>query len=97
MQAHAFNVDGAAILVVSRVLDEGVVDGIVHAAPGVDVVVRLQNVFSRVIQIAISQQKTQAAIAQVILVVLFDRISDEGDSHFILFAMPARTGIVSAQ
>ena len=55
MQAHASDVNRAAVLVVSGVLNERVADCVVDAAPGVDVVVGFQNVLSRVVQISIPQ------------------------------------------
>ena len=53
------------------------------------VVIRLQNIFPRVIQIPIPKQKSQAAVVQIILMIFFNCIGHEGDADLIEFAMPA--------
>ena len=60
----------------------------VNAAPNVDGVVGLKNIFAAVVQLAVAEQKSQAAGREIILVIFLDGIGDEGDAGAILFAMP---------
>ena len=50
------------------------VERVEDAAPGVQIVVALQNVFACIVQVAVAEQKAEAAELQIVLVILFDGV-----------------------
>ena len=80
--------DGAAVAVVAGVDDVLQAGREIDAAPDVDGVVGLQNIFAAVVELAIAEQKAEAAIGEVGLVILLDCVRDEGDAGAVLLAMP---------
>src|SRR5579864_361586 len=69
MQTHAGHPDGSPVAVVTRVQDVLQVGCDEGAAPDVHVVIAFDNVFSSVIQSAISQEETMPAQGQIDLMV----------------------------
>src|SRR5215475_5914222 len=65
-----------------------------EAAPCVPVVVRLDDVFTAVVQVAVAEQKTEAPQPQVVLVIALDRVRDKNQSDLVDGPMPARAEIV---
>src|ERR1700693_1370605 len=62
--------------------------GEVNAAPDVDRVVGFQNIFAAVVESSIAEEEAEAAIGEVVLVILLDGVRDQGESGAILFATP---------
>jgi hypothetical protein len=60
------------------------------AAPGVDSVVGLDDIFAAVIQFAVAEEEAQAAIGEVNLVLPGNCVGDAGDAGAILFPAPPR-------
>src|SRR5271166_1568305 len=87
--------DGTAVAVVAGVVDVLQAGCDIDAAPDVEGVVGLQNIFAAVVQLAVAEEKTEAAIGEVGLVVLLDGVRYKSDSCAILLTMPP--GAVRAQ
>ena len=90
--AEAGDEDWAAIAVVAGIVDVLEAGGEVDAAPGVNGVVRLDDVFASVVKVAVAEEKTEAAIGEIGLMILLDGVGDEGDASTVLFAMPPCAG-----
>jgi hypothetical protein len=86
-----------AIFVVTRVVDELKVERIVDAAPRVQIVVALENVFAGVVQLAVAQQEAEAAKLQIVLVIFFYGVGDEGEAELVEGARPRSAGVVAAE
>jgi hypothetical protein len=61
--------DGVAVSIVARVLNMLYAWSEKDAAPGVDSVVGLDDIFAAVIQFAVAEEEAQAAIGEVNLVI----------------------------
>ena len=81
----------AAVAIVAGIDDVLQAGREVDAAPDVDGVISLQNIFAAVVELAIAEEKAEAAIGQVGLVILLDGVRDKRESGAILFAMPPCT------
>ncbi len=97
VHADGFDQHRAAVLVVAGMIDELQVKRVVDSAPGVQVVVALEDVFAGVVQVAVAQQKAQAAIAQIVLVIALDGVRDEGDAELVVGARAGVAGVVAAE
>ncbi len=97
VHAHRFNQHRAAILVVAGVVDVLEIERVIDAAPGVQVVVALQNVFAGVVQFAVAEEKAEAAELQVVLMIFFDGVGDEGQAELVVGARPRAAGVVAAE
>ncbi len=51
-------------------------------------VVGLQNVFAAVVQVAVAEEETESSGGQIVLVIFFDGVADEGDAGAVLLAVP---------
>jgi hypothetical protein len=80
--------DGAAIAVVTGIVDVLQAGSDMDAAPGADGVVSLQNSFAAVVQVAIAEEKAQTAVGEVYLMVFLDGVRDESEPGSILLAVP---------
>jgi hypothetical protein len=69
VEAQRRHKDGAAIPVVSRIVDVLPPQRRIYSAPDVERVIGLDNIFAAVIQAAITQKKTRSAQRQIFLVV----------------------------
>ena len=78
---------GPRSLVVAGVVDVLRVESVVNAAPRVHVVVALEDVFARVVEVAIAEQEAKAAKLEILLVVALDGIRDEGDANLVVGAV----------
>jgi len=67
--AHGLDPDGAAVAVVAGIVDVLDIEGEEETLPGVPGVVALDNVLASIVQAAIAEQKTEAAVLQIILVI----------------------------
>ncbi len=74
MGAERGDEDGAAVAVVAGVVDVLQAGCEVDAAPDVDCVVGFQDIFAAVVEGAIAEQEAEAAVGEVILVVLLDGV-----------------------
>ena len=82
--------DRAAVCVVAGVGDVLDVEGVEETAPGVEVVVGLEDVLACVTEGAITEEEALAAELQVGLVVALDGVRDEGEAGFVEGAVVAR-------
>ena len=73
------------------------VERIKQAAPEVPGVVALHDILAAVVEVAVAEQEAEAAQFQVVLVVPFDSVRDEGEADLVDRAMPAGSGIVGTQ
>src|ERR1700728_3951592 len=89
--AERRNDDGAAIAVVTGIDDMLHARREVDTAPHVRRVVGLKNIFASITQRAISQQESQAARREIVLVIFLDGVGHERDAGAILLAMPPCT------
>ena len=85
VHADGFDEDGAAVAVVAGVVDELDVEGVVGSAPGVGVVVALEDVFAGVAEVAVAEEEAFAAEGEVGLVVALDGVGDKGEAELIVF------------
>ena len=60
----------------------------IDAAPHVDRVVSLHDIFAAVVERAIAEEKAEAAIGEVDLVVLLDCVGNKSNAGAVLLAMP---------
>src|SRR5580692_846871 len=74
--------------VVSRIVDVLHARSHVNAAPHVNRVIRLYDVLAAIVQFAIAEEKAEATIGEVGLVIFADRIGDESNARPVLLAMP---------
>ncbi len=74
VEAERGDEDGAAVAVVAGVVDVLQAGRDVNAAPDVGCIVGFDDIFAAVVEIAIAEQKAEAAIGEIILVVLLDCI-----------------------
>ena len=72
MGAERGDEDRAAVAIVAGIVDVLQAGGEVKAAPDVRGVVGLDNVFAAVVQSAIAEEKAEAAIGEIVLVILLD-------------------------
>src|SRR5580704_11878867 len=79
---------GPAIAVVSRIVDVLHARSQVNAAPHVDGVVGLDDILPAIVQLAIAEEKAEATIGEVGLVIFADCIGDESNACPVLLAMP---------
>ena len=78
----------SAVAIISRIVDVLHAGSKIDSAPGVDGVIRFHDILAAVIEAAIAQQKTFAAIREIHLMIFFDAIRYESKSSAVLFAMP---------
>ena len=78
----------AAVAVVAGVVDVLQAGGEVDAAPDVDGVVGLENIFAAVVEMAVAEKESDAAVGEIVLVILLDGIADEGQARTILLTVP---------
>src|SRR5260370_492321 len=97
MHADGLYQDGTAVLVVAGVGDVLCVEGVEDAAPGVEVVVALEDVLAGVVESAVAEQEAEAAEGEVALVVAFDGVGDEGEADFVVGTSKGATGAVAAE
>src|SRR5260370_693868 len=88
MRAQCRNQHRAAVAVVAGVRDVLHTGSEVNAAPGVDCVVRLDDILAAIVQFAIAENEAKAAIGEVGLVIFANCVGDECDSSAVLLAMP---------
>ena len=88
MGAEGGDQDGAAVAVVAGIVDVLDAGGEINATPDVDGVVGLEDVFAAVVESAVAEQKAEAAVREIVLVILLDGVGDEGDAGAVLLAMP---------
>jgi len=89
VRPHRPNPRGTAVTVITGVINVLHIDGVEHAAPGMPVVVALDNIFAAIVQIAIAEQKAESAQLQIFLVVGFDGVGYKCDTDLVDRAMPA--------
>ena len=66
MHPHRLDQNRPAILVVAGMVDVLEVERIEEAAPGVQVVVALQNIFAGVVELAVAEQESEAAELEIV-------------------------------
>src|ERR1035438_170857 len=89
--------DGTAVAVVSRVNNVLDIDCVEQPAPRMPRVVALDDIFAAIVEFAVAEQKAEAPIFQIILMVALDGVGDNGEAYFVQRAMPAGSGVVSAR
>src|ERR1700734_2609774 len=95
MAAHGSNPDRSAVAVISGIVDVLYVDREEKPLPRMPGVIALDDVLATIVQAAVTEDKTEAAISQVILVILLDGVTDEGGTDFIGRPVPACARIVA--
>src|SRR5882757_3495026 len=78
-------------------VDELQVEGIVEAAPGVVVVVALEDVLAGVVQVAVAEQEALATELQIGLVIFGDGVGDDTQADLVVGARPGAAGVVAAE
>ena len=86
MHANRLNERRTTIAVVTRMRDVLQVERIVDTAPRMQVVIALKDVLAAVVQVAVAEEKAQAAQPQVRLMIFFDGVGDEGNAKFVVGA-----------
>src|SRR5258708_9803395 len=81
------------VFVVAGVGYELGVEGVVEAAPDVEVVVALEDVFAGAVELAVAEEEAVAAVAEVVLVVALDGVADEGEADLVVCAGAAAAGV----
>jgi hypothetical protein len=84
-----------AVLVLAGVGDGLGVEDVEDAAPGVEVVVPLEDVLAGVVESAVAEQEAEAAEGEVALVVAFDGVGDEVEADFVVGTSKGATGVVA--
>src|SRR5665213_1883904 len=84
MHANGLHKYWAAVLVVARVVNELAVERVIQPTPRMNGVVALEDVLARVVQLAVSQQKAQAAQLQILLMIALNGVGDEGEAEFVV-------------
>jgi len=77
MAADRENPDGTAVAVVAWTVDVLHVECVEETTPGVPVVVAFDDVLATIVESAIAEDESGAAIFQIILVVLLDGVADK--------------------
>src|SRR5215469_5490895 len=88
---------GAAVAVVSRVVDVLEPGSEVDPAPDVQRVVGLDDVFPAVVEASVTEKEAQTPGREIVLMILLDGVGNEGDAGAVLFAMPPRAVGADAQ
>ncbi len=60
------------------------------------VIVTFDDILATVFEVSVTEQKAQASVVEVVLVISLDGIGDEGEANLIDGAMPAGAGIIGA-
>ena len=88
MGAEGGDDDGAAVAVVAGIVDVLHAGREIDSAPDVHGVVRLEDVFAAVVEVAVAEEESEASGGEIVLVILLDGVADEGDAGAVLLAMP---------
>src|ERR1700676_540290 len=91
MQAEGWGKHGAAVAIVARVADVLRIDGSEKTAPHVQRVVTFQNILAPIIQVAVAEDKAEAAEGQVLLMVARNSIGNEGQARTVQLSFPFRS------
>src|SRR5579862_131845 len=89
VEAGAGSEHWAAIFVVAGIIDVLQIEGGEETAPEVRGVESLDNFFGAVSEIAITEEKSEAAEREIFLVGFDDAIGDEDGSHSVIAPLPA--------
>src|SRR5579863_9322231 len=90
MQPEGGHHDRSAIAIVARIVDLLHAGSDINTAPNMGSVIGFHNVFATIAQASVAEEKSEAAIGQIGLMVFADSIRYECDASAILLAMPFR-------
>src|SRR5579862_1098344 len=97
VHTNCFDQRRTAVFVVPRMGNVLQVERVKDTSPRMQVVVALEDIFSRVVQPAVAEKKSKTAKLQVVLMIFFDRVRDKRNSELVVGPRPRPAGIVSAE
>src|ERR1700747_2588946 len=97
MQSQSRDQNGTAVTVITRAGDALNVDRAVDAAPEMDIIVLLEDVFPPVGEVSVAQQEAEAAEFEIFPVVAGNAVGHKCEANFIVPAMPTVAGVIRAQ
>ena len=97
MQSQSRHQNRPAVSVIARISDVLNVDGAIYPPPEMSIIVPFEDVFPPIGEVAVPQQKAQAPEFQIFPMVSGYAVGDEGQTNFVVLAMPAVAGVIRAQ